>query len=240
MKITIKFLGQGVFAQPIKEVLQKRFTLVEESPDLQVVANYGRILATSEIETPKYGTINVHPSLLPKYRGATPLQSAILNGDSATGVCIIKMAEKVDAGPILACEEIAIDSDETLQTLTAKTAKLAAKMLPYLILGYISGSINPTQQYESKTSHARRLTKQDGLLDLSKPVVALERQIRAYHPWPGSFVKLRDGKRLIIHQAHLDGDRFVPDIVQLEGRKPIGWAEFVRGWRGQGELPFGA
>lgn len=231
MKLKIRFLGQGLFAEPIKEMLNKRFELVEDNPDLQVVANYGRILTKPEIEAPKYGTINVHPSCLPKYRGSTPLQSAILNGDQETCICIIKMVEKVDAGPILACEEIKINPDETLETLMAKTSKMAAQFLPLMIIQYVSGTINPQKQDESQATFAGQLKRENGLLDLSKPAIALERQIRAYHTWPGSFIML-GGKRLIIHKAHVDNDRLVPDIVQLEGKTPISFDQFQRGFRG--------
>lgn len=231
MKIAIKFLGSGWFAEPIKELLAKRFELVEENPDLQVVANYGRILTKQEIEAPKYGTLNIHPSCLPKYRGSTPLQQAILAGDKETCVCIIKMVEKVDAGSILGCTRVDINPDETLETLIQKTSKIAKQLLPLVIIQYISGAINPQKQDESGATQVKRLTREDGLLDLSKPTIELERQIRAYHPWPGSFLMLKN-KRLIIHKAHIELNRMMFDIVQLEGKTPIGWQEFKRGYRG--------
>lgn len=233
MKIKVKFLGQGEFAKPIKAVLQKRFELVEDSSDIQVVANYGRILEKPQIVEPKYGTLNAHPSCLPKYRGATPLQTAILEGETKTCVCIIKMVEKIDAGPILACEELIIDRDETLETLTAKTAKLAAKILPYIILGYLSGSINPRKQDESQATYTKKLVKQGGLIDFKKPLEQIERQIRAFEPWPGSFIILRDSKRLILRKAHLENGKLVPEQVQLEGKKVMSWQEFKRGYRGR-------
>lgn len=233
MKLRIKFLGSGPFAEPIRDVLAKRFGLVDENPDLQVVANYGRILTQDEIEAPKYGTINIHPSCLPKYRGASPLQTAILNGEEKTCVCIIKMVKLVDAGPILGCEEIKIDPNETFESLTKKTAQLASQLIPLVILQYISGSISPQQQDESKATQTKKLVRDDGKLDLSKPPEMLERQIRAYHPWPGSFIILEGGSRLIIHQAHLEKGKLVLDLVQKEGRKPIAFEQFKLGFRGK-------
>lgn len=233
MKVRIKFLGSGQFAEQIKQVLTKRFELVEENPDLQIVANYGRILTKQEIEAPRYGTINVHPSCLPKYRGSTPLQNAILNNDNKTCVCIIKMVEKVDAGAILACEDLQIESDDTFESLSLKAGKLAAQMLPLVIIQYVSGSISPKKQNDADATFVKKLTREDGLLDLSKSVEKLERQIRAHYPWPGSFLILPDETRLIVHKAHVDHGKLVPDLVQKEGKKIVSWEEFKLGYRAE-------
>lgn len=232
MIIKIKFLGSGVFAEPVKEVIKKRFGLASENCDLQVVANYGRILSGWEINEPKYGTIDIHPSLLPKYRGAAPLQTAVLNGDKATGVSIIKMTKPVDAGPILAQEAIDIYPNDTSLSLAEKAGRLAAKMLPYVVVAYISGSISAVKQDESQASYTKKLRREDGLLDLDRPVVELERKIRAYTPWPGAYIKLPDGKRLIIHKARVESGKLAFDEVQLEGKKPMPFDVFRRGYRG--------
>lgn len=233
MTIRVKFLGSGAFAEPIKQTLAKRFGLADREPDLTIVANYGKILDEAQIVEPKYGTLNVHPSCLPKYRGAAPLQTALLQGEKKTCVCVIKMVKKVDAGPILACEEVEILPQDTFADVAVKTGQMAAKILPYLIISYISGSISPQRQDESQATYTKKLSKEDGLMDFTKTADYLERQIRAYNPWPGAYTLLEGSKRLIIHKARVIENKLIPELVQLEGKKPLPWDEFKRGFKGK-------
>ncbi len=237
MEYRVAFLGGGPFGTPIREALQKAFGLVApEQADLWVVASYGKILKPEEFSRPRFGTIVVHPSLLPAYRGASPIQSAILNGDTKTGVALIKMDEQVDHGPMIAMQELPIAPSDRYAILVAKLAELAAKLVVKTVPRYVAGEISPVEQDHAKATFTKKLERDDGLLDPAKPAHELERQIRAYWPWPGSFVWLVDQsgakKRLIIHQAHIDNNRLVLDLVQLEGKKPTNWTEFTRGWRG--------
>lgn len=237
MEYKVAFLGGGPFGTPIRAALEKAFGLVSpDEADVWVVASYGKILKKEVFSRPKFGTIVVHPSLLPAYRGASPIQNALLHGDTKTGVALIKMDDEVDHGPVIAMAELAIGSSDRYAILVAKLAELAAKLVVKTLPRYLNAEISPVVQDHSKATFTKKLQRDDGLLDTAKPAQELERQVRAYWPWPGSFVWLIDSsgakKRLIIHQAHVDNNRLVPDLVQLEGKKPASWAEFTRGWRG--------
>lgn len=250
----IAFLGQGPFAKPVEQRLSKAFGLVSVGDaQIVVVASWGEILTKDEIERPKYGTINIHPSLLPKYRGSTPIQWSIINGDSKSGVTIIKMDEKVDHGPILAQKQLAIDKEDTSEILTQKLSKLGAQMVVKLLPQYIYGKVKPTGQDHSKATFVSRFKKEDGLLNLNDSAEVNVRKIRALWPWPGVYIELlsqgqfkqsdksrrnlktlrqTQNKKLFIHQAHIENGKFIPDLVQLEGRQKMSFDEFMRGWRG--------
>lgn len=154
-------------------------------PDLFVVAAFGKILPKDLIDLPKFRTLNVHPSLLPKYRGASPIQFALLNGETQTGVSIIVMDGEVDHGPILAQESIAIDSDDNFITLSEKLAYKAAGLLEATIEDYVSGKIRPLPQDESQATTTKIVTRQDGKVDWSKSAAEIYNQFRAFYPWPG-------------------------------------------------------
>jgi len=165
-------------------------------PDLIVVAAYGKILPKEVLDLPKYGAINVHPSLLPKYRGAAPIQFAILNNDSKTGISIMLMNEKMDEGPILSQEIIKIDALETSETLEGKLSKISAKILiktlgQWIMLKEMPKSaqrlIYPQEQDHSKATYTKILTKEDGKIIWDKTAKEIDCQIRAFTPWPGSF-----------------------------------------------------
>lgn len=238
MNYSIAFLGGGAYGEPIRAALKKRFGLVRpEQADLWVVASYGKILKPEEFLSPRYGALVCHPSLLPQYRGASPVQAALIGGDSITGVTIIKMDERVDHGPVLAQKQMAIASDDRFATLLSKLAALSADLIVKVIPPFIRGEIAPIPQDHNKATFTSKLARQDGQLDLTKPAVDLERQVRAYWPWPGSYVSITDqrgdGKRLIVHQAHVLGVKLIPDMVQLEGKAVVTWQNFLRGWRGK-------
>ena len=198
-------------------------------PDLGIVASYGHILPTNIFKIPKYGIINVHPSLLPKYRGASPIASAIISGEKQTGVTLIKISEKVDQGGIIAQAIHNIDIDDTTEILQRKLTILANKLLIQTLPDFIDGKIKPQKQKESEASSTKKIKKEDGLINWKKPTKYIERQIRAYKPWPGTYTFLH-GKRIIIHKAHLNKDgQLVLDIVQPEGKKPMPASAFAKG-----------
>lgn len=157
------------------------------NPDLIVVAAYGRILPESVLQVPRYRCVNVHPSLLPKYRGPSPVAAAILNGDANTGVTIMLVEKKVDSGPILSRKEMAVSDEDTTESLTGKLAVLGAELLVDTIPGWTSGQIQPGLQDDKEATYTRMETKDDGCLDWSLSAVKLWRMTRAYHPWPGCF-----------------------------------------------------
>ena len=162
-----------------------------------IVAAYGKILPEEILEIPKYGCLNVHPSLLPKYRGPSPIQSVILNGDKKTGVTIILMDEKIDHGPILNRRTLEIGENETGESLINKLADLGANLLMETVTKWIKKIIKPEPQDETEATYTRILRKEDGMINWKKPAEDLEKEIRAYSPWPGSYTFWEKSGKLI-------------------------------------------
>ena len=159
-------------------------------PDLIVVAAYGQILPQAILDLPRYGCVNVHASLLPKYRGAAPIQWAILDGEAETGITIMKMDAGLDTGAMLARQTTPIHAEDNFQTLHDRLAQLGATLLVPTIKDFVAGKITPEPQPAEGVSYARKLTKEDGRLDWSQPARALRNRIRAFTPWPGAFTYL--------------------------------------------------
>jgi methionyl-tRNA formyltransferase len=155
--------------------------------DLIAVAAYGQILPPAVLDAPRLGCINVHTSLLPKYRGAAPIQWAILNGDAETGVTIMKVDPGLDTGDILTQVTTPIAPTDTAQTLHDRLAEMGAALLVQTIPDYVAGRISPRPQPAEGASYARKITKEDGLLDWSQPARVLWNHVRAFIPWPGTF-----------------------------------------------------
>lgn len=223
------FLGTPNFVQPIKEELSKHFIIVDslEEADLAVVAAYGKILTSDELNTPKFGAINIHPSLLPKYRGPSPIQQAILNGDQVTGITIIKMDEEIDHGPIIYQDSLELISMDNFDTLSKKLFQHSAEILPKVIQDFTSGKIIPKEQDHSKTTYCLKLTRESGYFDIQNPPSPekLDKMIRAYYPWPGVWCKwtMDNGQLKII--------KFLPDgLIQMEGKKAISLKDFLNGY----------
>jgi methionyl-tRNA formyltransferase len=192
------------------------------SPDLIVVAAFGQILRTEVLALPRHGCINVHASLLPRWRGAAPIQAAILAGDSETGVTIMKMDQGVDTGGILAQARIPIALEDTGGSLSKKLSSLGADLLMKTLPRYLSGELLPRPQDETLATHAPMMRKEDGLLDFAHPADELVRQVRAHNPWPGAFFDL-NGNPFKVHVAHGEvGDALVGQTVILHGQPAIG------------------
>jgi methionyl-tRNA formyltransferase len=164
--------------------------LGEFQPDLIVVAAYGQILPRTLLELPRFGCLNVHASLLPKYRGAAPIQWAILNDELETGVTIMKMDEGLDTGDLLASQSTAITPADNAQTLHDRLAKLGAGLLVKTVPEYVAGKIIPRKQPQAGASYARKITKEDGRLDWTQPARSLWNRVRALVPWPGTYTFL--------------------------------------------------
>lgn len=215
--------------------------------DLIICADFGQKIPDSVLKTAKtclparqVTAINIHPSLLPKYIGPSPIQAAILNGDKSTGVSIIKMTDKIDEGPIYSQIETDIDQNESYILLRDRLATLGLKLLIKTLAQITSDKLELIHQDLSKAKRTRKFTKADGKIDWQKSAKKIDAQIRAFTPWPSSYA-LIDGKRLIIHSAHLEkspdlSSKFSKlhlDIVQIEGKKPMKFADFLRGFHGQ-------
>jgi methionyl-tRNA formyltransferase len=176
-------------------------TLRQWAPEFIIVAAYGQILRQEVLDLPFFGCINVHASLLPRWRGAAPIQAAILAGDSDTGVTIMKMDAGLDSGPILSQRSIPISQEDTAGSLDEKLAQLGAELLIETLPDYLSGSITPRKQEEAMVTKAPLLTKEQGKLDFDRDAIFLARQVRAYNPWPGCYT-IWQGQMLKVHRAH--------------------------------------
>lgn len=188
------------------------------APGLIVVAAFGQILRPAVLDLPSFGCLNIHGSLLPRGRGAAPIQAAILAGDAQTGITIMKMDAGVDTGPILSQRSIQITPDETGGTLYAKMAPLGAELLLETLPRYLGGEIVPQPQPEEGATYAPMLKKEDGLLDFSQPAAVLERRVRGMNPWPGAFFEWQGGS-LKVHNAHTDIT--LTNMVQPPGMRTV-------------------
>lgn len=200
----------------------------EIKPELVLVAAFGQILPKEILEIPKYGCLNVHPSLLPKYRGAAPVQFAILNGEKETGVTIFLMDAEVDHGPILAQRKTVIGPNEIMGQLQLRLAVLGAELLIDAIPDWIRGKIRLRRQDERRATYTEILKKEDGKIDWRESAEIIERQIRAFYPWPGSYT-IYKGKILKILKAEVSKGNLVIKEAQLEGKKPMAFEDFLRG-----------
>lgn len=236
-----------------REALQQ---LRELSPELIVVAAFGQILPPEVLALPPHGCLNVHASLLPRWRGASPINAAILAGDAETGVTLMLMDMGLDTGPILAQRAAPIGTEETAGELSDRLAQLGAELLVEIIPHWLAGELTPQPQDETQATVTRLLRKEDGRLDWTQPAEALARQVRAFTPWPGAFTTW-DGRTLKVLAAHAisapsdlpPGTCFVRsdpasgllgcacgqgalalEVIQLEGKRALPAGEVLRGY----------
>ncbi|MFA5099152.1 MAG: methionyl-tRNA formyltransferase [Candidatus Paceibacterota bacterium] len=190
-------------------------------PDLAAVVAYGMIFPKEVLDIPKYGFVNVHPSLLPKYRGATPIQAAILNGDEKTGVSLFKIDKKMDHGPIVATRQLEFSIfNYQFSKLSDELANLGANLLIETLPKYVSGEITPLAQDDSLATYTKKIKTEDAFIDLEKDnPVEMERKIRALNPEPGTWT-MEDNKRVKILEAVLIDGKLKITKIQVEGGKP--------------------
>ncbi|MBI2595416.1 methionyl-tRNA formyltransferase [Candidatus Daviesbacteria bacterium] len=224
--------------------------------DLFIVASYGKIIPQALLDIPKFGAINVHGSLLPKYRGASPIQAAILNGESQTGVTIMLMDEKMDHGPVLAIQKIAVNNDATFESLSNNMAKVGSELLIKTMPEFVNGKIKSRGQNHTIATFCTRIKKEDGYFDINNPPnpIVLDRMVRAYFPWPNAWTRFRQGssgqakivkflpytsvipakagiqktKKKNGSSIKVEDDKTV--LVQMEGKKPIPLKDFLNGY----------
>jgi methionyl-tRNA formyltransferase len=176
------------------------------APDLLVVVAYGKLLPKWLLELPRYGAVNLHASLLPRYRGAAPIQWAMANGDSETGVCAMKLDEGLDTGPVYACEKTPIDPVESVQQLSERLAQLGCGLIRSTVEGIVRGILKPVPQDSAGATLAPILTKQDGNIDWNLPARAIYNRMRAFSPWPGARTMFRDEICRILNARVRDGE----------------------------------
>jgi len=203
----------------------ENFSGEQNVPDFFLVVAYGKIIPEDILNMPKLGSINVHYSLLPKYRGASPVESAILNGDTKTGVTIQKMEYKMDSGPIIATEETEIAPDEKAPDLRQRLTEIGGKLLLKTLPEFINGKTLEIKQDENEATFCKKIKKEDGLIDLNDEAIKNYNKFRAYAHWPRTFF-FKDGKRVIITNAVLENGKFVIKKVLPEGKKEISWEDF--------------
>jgi len=231
--------------------------LASFKPELIIVAAFGYILPPEVLSLPKFGCLNVHPSLLPQHRGASPIADAILSGDQITGVTIMLMDAGMDSGPILAQQKMGISFTDTTGSLTSKLAQVGAELLIKTLPQWLEGKLKPRPQDEAQATYSKLVTKEDSKIDWHLSALELWRRIRAFNPWPGCYTWW-EGKRLKIHEAAPLGEVAKGEVgkviallkpapvevgvatgegilglcqVQLEGKRQMSVAEFVRGQR---------
>jgi methionyl-tRNA formyltransferase len=255
----IKLLAQSLSIPVIQPARLREAPAMETlhswAPELIVVAAYGQILRPAVLDLPRFGCLNVHASLLPRWRGAAPIQAAILAGDEQTGVTIMRMDAGIDTGPTLSQRSLPVLAEDTASTLSERLAVLGAQLLLDVLPGYLQGDLAALPQPETGATYAPMLEKAEGQLDFSHSAVNLARRVRAFNPWPGAFTFWNE-QLLKIHQAHAvaasafssgqlliheglpaigtsDG-LLVLDIVQPAGKKPMPGDTFLQGARGWG------
>lgn len=211
---------------PEKLTQETAAQLKDLSADLIIVAAYGKIIPQFILDIPTYGSVNIHPSLLPQYRGPSPIQTALLNGDTTSGVTFILMDQEIDHGPILAQEKMEIQPTDTFASLPVTMFAKAAEILPEVVKGFVKGIILPQEQDHSHATFCEHVTKESGYFDSNNPPSPdkLDRMIRAYYPWPTAWTKIRVRNGLRIMRL-LPGHK-----VQLEGGKPMEIKDFLNGY----------
>lgn len=201
-----------------------------ESIRLGFAFSFGKKIPDTIIKLFPLGIINLHPSLLPKYRGPTPIQSAIIANDKTTGFSIIKINQAIDAGEILYQGKVGVGESEDYLSLKNKILKQASSELPGLIKKYLQNKLLGKRQDEKKASFTKRVQKSDGEITAQDKAQGAYNKIRAYASWPKAFLTV-SGKRLIIHRAKLDNGKLLIKVIQPEGKKPMSLDEFKRGYR---------
>ena len=200
VKILAEDLGLTVF-QPARLRSPEAFAqLAVWRPDVIVVAAYGQILKQEVLELPKFGCLNIHASLLPRWRGASPIQASILHGDEKSGITIMCIEAGLDTGPILAQCETAILGDDTAQSLSTRLAELGASLLMNVLPNYLDGKLAAQAQDDTLATYAPMVKKEEGELDFNLSGIELERQVRAFDPWPGTYMSW-DGGLLKVHRV---------------------------------------
>ncbi len=213
VKVLAETRGLPVFQPETLSTNDSRAEMEFLKPDVAVVAAYGRILPKWTLDLPTYGVLNVHPSLLPRHRGPAPVANAILEGDDETGVTVMLVEPKVDSGPILGSVRVPIGPRDTTGALTERLAEMGGRLLVETLRGWTRGLLEPSVQDDALATYSRKAARGDGEIDWDLSAVEIDRRIRAYDPWPGSFTKWI-GRRLKTLEAEpVEGEVGEPGLV---------------------------
>jgi len=249
--IKVWALKHNIPVEQPEKIGQLQTQISDLKPDLLLVAAYGQIIPKAILDLPRFGSINIHGSLLPKYRGASPIQSAILNGDKETGITLIKMDEQMDHGPIIAKEVLRLSGSETFPELYEKLSHVSAELVSKALPEWFSGRVKAAEQIHTHATYTKLLKRDDGRLDWSSNAREIDQKIRALNPEPGTYTTL-DGKTVKILAAEtlneskielpgkiynrsgelavkcLDGSILIKEL-QPEGKKPMSGKDFLNG-----------
>ena len=249
--IKVWALKHNIPVEQPEKIGQLQTQISDLKPDLLLVAAYGQIIPKAILDLPRFGSINIHGSLLPKYRGASPIQSAILNGDKETGITLIKMDEQMDHGPIIAKEVLRLSGIETFPELYEKLSHVSAELVSKALPEWFSGRVKAAEQIHTHATYTKLLKRDDGRLDWSSNAREIDQKIRALNPEPGTYTTL-DGKTVKILAAEtlneskielpgkiynrsgelavkcLDGSILIKEL-QPEGKKPMSGKDFLNG-----------
>jgi methionyl-tRNA formyltransferase len=253
VKIEAEKLGLKI-TQPekIDEELIKE--IENNKPDAIIVVAYGEIIPKKLINIPKFGCINIHPSLLPKYRGASPIQETLLNGDKETGVAIMKIDEQLDHGGVFVIKRVPIEKSEDYTSLSIKLSEIASVMIPFVLKDIANHILTPLPQNDSKATFCKKISKENGKIDFNKPAEKIINKIQALNPWPSTYFELK-GKRIKILKAGISNKKsenkpgtaeiiskdsfaintkdfqILPIELQIEGKPPAKTKEFLNGYK---------
>lgn len=227
----IKIFQPKTLREPKEPGITEKLRLLASDSELFVVASYGKIIPQEILDIPKHGTLNVHPSLLPKLRGPSPIESAILTEDE-TGVSIMLLDAEMDHGPLLAQEKTDVAewppyADELEVLLAHQGGKMLAEAIPL----WIEGKIEPKEQDHAQATLCKKIAKEDGLLDMSESALTNLRKIRAFRNWPSAYFFIeKAGKkiRIIVKEAHIENGELVIDAIVPEGKKEMAYSDFMR------------
>lgn len=220
-------------------------------PDFFVVFAYGMILPEEALKIPKHAAINIHTSLLPKYRGASPIQTALLNGDKETGISIIKMDKEMDHGDIYLLRRIQISDFDNYESLSKKLGEISAITMPLALQDILSQTLPPIKQNHAKAKYCKKIEKKDGEIDFKKSAVEIKNMLKAYTPWPGIFTNIK-GKKIEITEMHIDENQslkpgefkiednslkigtskgiLIPKKIKPEGKQEMDTKSFINGY----------
>lgn len=249
-KSPVKILAEDHNLKILQPESLKNYEIPNLGADLNIVCQYGLIIPQTVLDSAKHGSINIHTSLLPKYRGASPIQSAIINGEKETGVTIMLMDSKMDHGPILAQEKLTIAPNDNYLTLSDKMLPVACELLLKTIREYLAGDIAPQEQNHEQATLCKMFTREDGQIDFNKSAVEIYNQFRGLNPWPGVFT-FYDNKRVKLLnikpvEKNIEPGKFVVENgrlfigctegaleifeLQIEGKKSMNAKAFINGY----------
>jgi len=230
----VVFFGSGPLAEPTRQALLQRpeYEVVTNHGDVGVLVHYGKILSQQVIESFPCGIVNIHPSLLPAWRGPSPLQAAILHGDTITGVSVMVLDKHMDTGPLLAQDTLALSASTMAQTLYPELFRVGTQLLFKVLPSYLRGELKPVPQSTTGSSYSKMISREDGEITATDTPIMIDRKFRAFHPWPGIYYVWNNQRIKLTNVSLDDNAQLVINEVQPAGKRSMPYADFLRGHPG--------